>query len=185
MKQLNELTGLYSLSKTLRFELKPVGKTLEHIESKGLIAQDEKRAEEYKKVKDIIDRYHKNFITMCLGNFEFEQNSLEKYMELAEDSNRDEKAFDEIKKVLRKQIVEAFKKGGSYSDLFKKELIQKHLPDFVTDEEEKKMVENFSKFTTYFTGFNENRKNMYSDEDKSTAIAYRLIHEIFRCSLTI
>lgn len=47
MKQLSELTGLYSLSKTLRFELKPIGKTLEHIESKGLIAQDEQRAEEY------------------------------------------------------------------------------------------------------------------------------------------
>lgn len=177
MKQLSELTGLYSLSKTLRFELKPIGKTLEHIESKGLIAQDEQRAEEYKKVKDIIDRYHKKFITMCLSDFKFEQNSLETYVALAEDTNRDEKVFDEIKKTLRKQIVETFKKGGSYSDLFKKELIQKHLPEFVSDEEEKKMIANFSKFTTYFNGFNENRKNMYSDEDKSTAIAYRLIHE--------
>ena len=53
MKQLSELTGLYSLSKTLRFELKPIGKTLEHIESKGLIAQDEQRAEEYKKLKTL------------------------------------------------------------------------------------------------------------------------------------
>ena len=60
MRKINQLTGLYSLSKTLRFELKPVGKTLEHIESKGLIAQDEKRAEEYKKVKNIIDDYHKS-----------------------------------------------------------------------------------------------------------------------------
>lgn len=177
MKQLNELTGLYSLSKTLRFELKPIGKTLANIESKGLIAQDEQRAEEYKKVKDIIDRYHKAFITMCLSNFKFNQDYLETYVALAEDTNRDEKVFENLKKELRKQIVEAFKKGGSYSDLFKKELIQKHLPDFVTDEEEKKMVENFSKFTTYFTGFHENRKNMYSDEDKSTAIAYRIIHE--------
>lgn len=177
MKQLNELTGLYSLSKTLRFELKPIGKTLANIESKGLIAQDEQRADEYKKVKDIIDRYHKAFITMCLSNFNFNEGALENYVSLAEDANRDEKAFEDIKKELRKQIVEAFKKGGSYSDLFKKELIQKHLPDFVTDEEEKKMIANFSKFTTYFTGFNENRKNMYSDEDKSTAIAYRLIHE--------
>lgn len=73
--------------------------------------------------------------------------------------------------------MEAFKKGGSYGDLFKKELIQKHLPEFVTDEEEKKMVDNFSKFTSYFTGFHENRKNMYSDEAKSTAIAYRIVHE--------
>lgn len=177
MKRLNELTGLYSLSKTLKFELKPVGKTLEHIESKGLITQDEQRAEDYKKVKDIIDRYHKAFITMCLHDFKLSQDDLENYVSLAEEPNRDEKAFEEIKKALRKQIVEAFKKGGSYSDLFKKELIQKHLPDFVIDEEEKKIVEGFSKFTTYFTGFNENRKNMYSDEEKSTAIAYRLIHE--------
>ena len=90
MKHLSELTGLYSLRKTLIFELKPVGKTLEHIESKGLIAQDEKRAEEYKKVKDIIDRYHKDFITMCLHNFKLDQNDLETYVALAENSNRDE-----------------------------------------------------------------------------------------------
>ena len=177
MRKINQLTGLYSLSKTLRFELKPVGKTLEHIESKGLIAQDEKRAEEYKKVKNIIDDYHKAFITMCLRDFKLNQNDLKNYVSLAEGNHRDEKDFDDIKKSLRKQIIEAFKKGSSYSDLFNKELIQKHLPDFVTDDEEKKVIENFNKFTTYFTGFNENRKNMYSAEDKSTAIAYRLIHE--------
>lgn len=66
MKKINELTALYPLSKTLRFELKPVGKTLDHIEQKGLIVQDEQRAEEYKQVKNIIDSYHKEFITMCL-----------------------------------------------------------------------------------------------------------------------
>ena len=63
--------------------------------------------------------------------------------------------------------------------MFKKELIKNHLPDFVTDEEEKQVVEHFCNFTTYFTGFHDNRKNMYSDEAKSTAIAYRLIHENF------
>ena len=186
MKTFNDLTGLYSLSKTLRFELKPVGKTKDNIETKGIIAQDEKRAEEYKKVKDIIDRYHKSFIDMCLAGLVLKttsdgnNDSLKDYVALASKSNRDEKEdkdFDDVKTVLRKHIVDAFKKGGSYSDLFKKELIQNHLPDFVTDEQEKLMVENFSKFTTYFTGFNENRKNMYSDEEKSTSIAYRLIHE--------
>ena len=186
MKTFNDLTGLYSLSKTLRFELKPVGKTKENIETKGIITQDEKRAEEYKKVKDIIDRYHKSFIDMCLAGLvlrttsDGNNDSLEDYVALASKSNRDEKEekdFDDVKTALRKQIVDAFKKGNTYSDLFKKELILNHLPDFVTDEQEKQMVENFSKFTTYFTGFNENRKNMYSDEEKSTAIAYRLIHE--------
>ena len=132
MKQLKELTGLYSLSKTLRFELEPIGNTLRHIEAKGIITQDEQRAEEYKKVKDIIDRYHKKFITMCLSSLKLSMDSLNKYVSLAEDSQRDEKAFEQVKAELRKQIVEAFKKGGSYSDLFKEKLIQKHLPEFVT-----------------------------------------------------
>lgn len=180
MKTLNQLTGLYSLNKTLRLGLKPIGKTIEHIERKGLIFQDEQRAEEYKKVKDIIDRYHKAFISMCLSKLQLDIDDLEQYVSLAEKKKRseeEEKDFDEIKATLRNQIVKAFKKGGSYDDLFKKELIQKHLPAFVTDEEEKQMVNNFSKFTTYFTGFHENRKNIYTDEEKSTAIAYRLIHE--------
>lgn len=177
MKKINELTALYPLSKTLRFELKPIGKTLDHIEQKGLIVQDEQRAEEYKQVKKFIDSYHKEFITMCLKGLKLNMIYLERYESLARDVHRDEAEFDKVKAALRKQIVEAFKQGGSYNDLFKKELIQKHLPEFVESEEEKKMVANFSKFTTYFTGFYENRKNMYSDEEKSTAIAYRLIHE--------
>lgn len=187
MKRFEELTGLYSLSKTLRFELKPIGKTLEHIETKGIISQDEERAEEYEKVKEIIDRYHKQFIRMCLSDFKLKlesdenNDSLEEYLELASKTKRDEKDdtnFTKVKENLRKQIVSAFKKGGSYGDLFKKELIQEHLISFVDDnEEEKLMVENFRNFTTYFTGFHKNRANMYSDEEKSTAIAYRLIHE--------
>ena len=43
MANLSGFTNLYQLSKTLRFELKPIGKTLEHIESNGLLEQDEHR----------------------------------------------------------------------------------------------------------------------------------------------
>ncbi len=49
--------------------------------------------------------------------------------------------------------------------------------NFVTDETKRNLILEFKEFTTYFTGFHENRKNMYSDEEKSTAISYRLIHE--------
>ena len=189
MESMKDLTGQYSLSKTLRFELKPIGKTLEHIGQKGLLTQDEQRAEEYEQMKGIIDRYHKAFITMCLRNCKIKVNntddeldSLEEYSSLLSKSKRDaddEDKLEKIKENLRKQIVNAFKSGNTYGDLFKKELIKNHLPDFVTDEEEKQVVEHFCNFTTYFTGFHDNRKNMYSDEAKSTAIAYRLIHENF------
>lgn len=186
MNTYNDLSGMYSLSKTLRFELKPIGKTLENIERKGLIAQDEQRNEEYKKVKDIIDRFHKSYIKWCLAKLKLKlqsdgkRDSLEEYVSIASIGNRsetDNRDFDEVRMNLRKQIAAAFKEDATYSDLFKKELIKNRLPDFVTVPEERKMVENFSQFTTYFTGFHENRKNMYSDEEKSTAIAYRLIHE--------
>jgi len=66
MSGLSDFTNLYSLSKTLRFELIPQGKTLEHIQDKGLLSQDEQRAESYKKVKKIIDEYHKAFIQQSL-----------------------------------------------------------------------------------------------------------------------
>lgn len=189
MKTLEELTGLYNLSKTLRFELKPVGKTLEHIEEKGFLTQDKQRDMEYQLMKKIIDRYHKAFIAMCMNNCELKvkntddsDDSLEEYAALLGKSKRDaddEDKLNEIKDNLRKQIVKAFKEGNTYGDLFKKELIKIHLPEFVSDETEKQVVEHFAGFTTYFTGFHENRKNMYSDEEKSTAIAYRLIHENF------
>lgn len=100
-----------------------------------------------------------------------------KYVALAENAKRDEGAFNEVKTQLRKEIVAAFEKGETYKDLFKKELILEHLPNFVTDENEKRLVASFNKFTTYFMGLHENRENMYSDEAKSTAIAHRLIHE--------
>ena len=96
MKSINELTGLYSLTKTLRFELKPIGKTLEHIERKGILTQDEQRAKEYEQVKDIIDRYHKQFISMCMNKCQLKvkntgdkKDSLEEYASILSKSKRD------------------------------------------------------------------------------------------------
>lgn len=186
MNVFEQFTGLYQVPKTLRFELKPIGKTLENIEKKELFAQDERRAKEYQKVKDIIDRYHRQFIRMCLQNFGLKLNSdgnndsLREYYECISKAKRNEaedKLFNKVKENLRKQIVNAFKKGATWDDLFKKTLIQEHLINIAENDEERAMIEDFSKFTTYFTGFHKNRQNMYSEEEKSTAIAYRLINE--------
>ena len=69
---LNDFTNLYPVQKTLRFELKPIGKTKEWIESKGLLEQDQHRADSYKTVKRIIDHYHKHFIDNGLANLQNE-----------------------------------------------------------------------------------------------------------------
>jgi CRISPR-associated protein Cpf1 len=175
MEKLNPFTNLYQLSKTLRFELRPIGDTLENIKKGEILSRDRHRADSYKKVKKIIDRYHKDFIGKSLSKFSFDKEHLDEYLRLFHIKNRDEKqdAFEKVQAILRKEITKTFDTGR----LFSKELIKEDLLKFADNEEERQLIEEFKNFTTYFTGFNENRQNVYSDEEKSTAIAYRLIHE--------
>lgn len=182
-----DFTGLYPLSKTLRFELKPIGKTLENIEKKGIIASDIKRSEDYKLVKRMIDDYHKIFITESLSSQNFKeedlvsfQEQINSYFELIQKNNKSEKEEEDLKKIvidLRKIIVNQFNNRLKEIPLFKKELFTQILPNVYSDTKDKELIGKFAKFTTYFTGFHENRKNMYSDEEKSTSIAYRLVNE--------
>ena len=184
---MKEFTNLYPVSKTLRFELQPIGKTKEHIEKNGILQRDEKRAEDYKIVKGFIDEYHKQFIKERLWSFklplhsEGSLDSLEEYQALYELSKRNdaqEAEFTEIKDNLRSIIAKRLTESGSaYERIFKKELIREDLIDFLESEEDKDIVRQFADFTTYFSGFHENRRNMYVAEEKSTAIAYRLIHQ--------
>lgn len=187
MRKFNEFVGLYPISKTLRFELKPIGKTLEHIQRNKLLEDDAVRADDYVKVKKIIDAYHKCLIDKALSGFTFEteadgrsNNSLSEYYlyyNLKKRNEQEQKTFKTIQNNLRKQIVNKLTQSEKYKRIDKKELITTDLPDFLTNESEKELVEKFKNFTTYFTEFHKNRKNMYSKEEKSTAIAFRLINE--------
>ena len=187
MRKFDEFVGLYPISKTLRFELKPIGKTLEHIQRNKLLEHDAVRADDYVKVKKIIDKYHKCLIDEALSGFTFEteadgrsNNSLSEYYlyyNLKKRNEQEQKTFKTIQNNLRKQIVNKLTQSEKYKRIDKKELITTDLPDFLTNESEKKLVEKFKNFTTYFTEFHKNRKNMYSKEEKSTAIAFRLINE--------
>ena len=197
---LKQFTHLYPVQKTLRFELKPQGKTAEWIEASGLLEQDEHRKDSYKEVKQLIDFYHKHFIDKSLrgltdATLEKFCGELHNYCSLMAKNNAGlSKKQDELKK---KQVKVQEKLRKSVSDLFDtkrlfgKELIKEdlmaylyecvsdgvELPDSRTIDECKTLVSEFNEFTTYFKGFNENRRNMYSDEAKATAIAYRLVHE--------
>jgi len=172
-----EFVSQYPVSKTLRFELIPQGKTKEFIEQKGLLKRDEDRAEKYKKVKKTIDEYHKDFIEKSLSGVVLK--GLQDYMDLYLKPNKedkDKKAFEKETEILRRQIANAFKNHEKFKTLFAKELIKEDLMSFAR-EEEKENVKEFQNFTTYFTGFHQNRENMYVADAKATAIAYRLIHE--------
>lgn len=175
---LSGFTGLYSLSKTLRFELRPVGKTKENMKIKGLLSEDEHRAKSYKQVKKIADDYHRKFIENALKNVHLE--GVEEYAELYCKRNKTEKERKEIDKAadnLRKQVIKFMTTRDELKKLGKKDFIEEMLPEFVDSEEKKKLIKEFKGFTTYFGGFFENRNNMYSAEKKSTSIGYRVIDQ--------
>lgn len=182
---LHHFTGKYQLSKTLRFELIPQPKTLEHIQTKGLLTQDQRRADSYAKMKKTIDAFHKYFIELAMSSVKL--THLESYSELykanAEQKKEDsfKKSFDKVKADLRKEVVKGFSSEAAkpiFEKIDKKELITELLEAWIAKQSaDTYFDQDFKTFTTYFGGFHENRKNMYTDKEQSTAIAYRLVHE--------
>ena len=174
--------NLFSVAKTLRFELKPIGKTQEFFEQL-ILNSDEEKSETFKKIKKYCDEFHKFFIEECLENVYDDKfiDLLKNYNELYHNNSKTEKEDDEfenIKKNLRKIIATRFTKNEKYKGLFGKDFIKKYLKEHYAENDEiLKEITLFEDFTTYFTGYNQNRANMYSDEEKHTAIAFRLIDE--------
>lgn len=195
MNLFKDLTNLYPVSKTLRFELIPVNETLANIHNSKILEEDQNRAESYLKVKKIIDKYHKYFIDLALDKVcdsEIGEEITQKihlFSDLyrkSKKSPQEEKEFENLQTQLRKLIVKALAKGidpnndpkgDTYKHLFGKELIEDILPLFTENREEQALLSEFKGFTSYFVGFHENRKNIYSEEAQSTAIGYRLIHD--------
>lgn len=125
----DKFTKQYQLSKTLRFELVPVGETERFIKEKGLLEKDEKRAEDYKEAKKLIDEYHKDFIERALQTFLFDTVKLQRHEELFMNPNRDTIEKDEFKKLkadLRESISLRFTKDNKekYDPLDKKLLFR-------------------------------------------------------------
>lgn len=208
--EFNDFKRLYPLSKTLRFEAKPIGSTLNNIIKSGLLEEDEHRAQSYVKVKKLIDEYHKVFIDRVLNDGcltienKGKKDSLEEYYESYMSKSNDEnvsKTFKEIQENLRSVIAKELTDDNAYANLFGKNLIESYKDkedknkiidsdliqfintaepsqlDSMSQDEAKELVKEFWGFTTYFVGFFDNRKNMYTSEEKSTGIAYRLVNE--------
>lgn len=186
----SSFTKKYSLNKTVRFELRPLPETKKFLSE--FITSDTKRSEDYQKLKKIIDDYHKDYIEKSLFSENILNNDdLRKAAELLSESKniklytekeKIKRKLEDLQKKLRTQIANCF---ADKKELFGKELITKILPLWLNKgskedvEDKKQIVESFNKFTTYLKGFYENRQNIYSDKEQSTAISHRLINENF------
>ncbi|HEY9123882.1 MAG TPA: type V CRISPR-associated protein Cas12a/Cpf1 [Bacteroidales bacterium] len=135
-KDLSEFTGLYSLSKTLRFELVPQGKTkdtfvkwIEEIEKQEIdedqlvltnyLAHDNRRARHYQIVKEILDAFHREFIDNAMKDFKFtglDDFFLYYHSQKAKEPKKEK--LEDVQKKLRKQVSERFMKHPDYGKLW-------------------------------------------------------------------
>lgn len=152
---LSQFTNRYSLSKTLRFELRPIGKTLdnmrEHLKwDKELqtFMLDQAIVDAYQVLKPVFDSLHEEFITKSLENDEAKNISFAEY-------------FDNYKKILNE------------TDKDEKRRLEKTL-----DEEEKKLR---GLFAAIYKVQGENLKNQVGDDENGKPIlkgdSYKVLAE--------
>ena len=185
-KNLMKFTNLYSVSKTLRFELKPIGETLRNIHKGNFLKADEKKVDDYQDVKKIIDNYHKYFIDDVLKNASFGWKKLEDATKEYNKNKSDDSTLETEQKKLRAEIQKLFTSDKRFKALTAatpKDLFNSILPDWfgksANSDLNKASLETFQKFTSYFKGFQENRKNVYSADAIPTAVPYRIVNDNF------
>ncbi len=190
MSLFTSFTNLYSLSKTLRFELKPTENTKKLIEQERNIEKDKKIDEDYKKIKVYLDKLHRKFVDESLK--EIELLGVQGYFdELKKSASKYSKNLEDITKKLREQIVSFFdKKDAEWNknlkesgDKIKNEksdkyiILSQNVLSILVENfpEEKKMFENFKGFFTYLSNYNQSRENFYKNDGNDTSISYRAI----------
>lgn len=183
----------YSRSITLRNRLIPIGKTEENLKKTNMLESDFERAKAYVEVKNIIDDFHRSFIEDVLSKetLDLDWGTLYDQFDLFQSEKdkvkkaKHKKQLEELQSVMRKDIVKKFKNDERYPKLFKKEILTDLLPSIIKDDDtgtitdKKAALDTFTGFATYFTGFHQNRENLYSEEAKSTAISNRIVNENF------
>lgn len=182
---INTFTKKYKLSKTLRFELRPVGRTSETFREK-FFANDSNRSSKYPLVKILLDAQHKALLERALSAVEIDWIELADAANVYRDSDRSKEAksiYENVQAKFREAIAESLKKDDLFkpltastpTDLFKE--FKKQYKE--SQEDVPAELETFFKFSCYFKGYQENRKNIYSSEHQATSAANRAVNENF------
>lgn len=164
----DEFIALSKVQKTLRNELKPTPFTAEHIKQRGIISEDEYRAQQSLELKKIADEYYRNYITHKLNdinNLDFYNlfDAIEEKYKKNDKENRDK--LDLVEKSKRGEIAKMLSADDNFKSMFEAKLITQLLPVYVEQnyigEDKEKALETitlFKGFTTYFTDYFNIRK---------------------------
>lgn len=202
----DKFTGIYSLSKTLKFELRPVPATKATLEKPdNILTKDLLRNHAYPTLKELLDNYYRDYLEKTLSQFSldhallkdaysaYEKQNTKEYEKLCDKlrksfgsafSNKSDFLLDEYKDLItltEKVTVEVLENGKKTkkSILRESKLLKWMREKYDADKvnEYRNAVEIFDKFITYLGGYKETRENMFSTEDKASSIAYRVINQ--------
>lgn len=204
----DKFTNQYSLSKTLRFELRPVWNTKNMLDNDGVFNTDKVRRDKYEQTKPWIDRLHQEFIVDALTDFQFVTLRPYEKALLTWQENKKSKdtkvALAKEEKLLREEIVKGFNqaaakwvKDNPELNLKKKdvnilfeagvfELLKKRYGEepgttvVLENGRQESIFDDWKGWTSYFKKFFINRVNYYSSGDESTAIAFRIVNQNLR-----
>jgi CRISPR-associated protein Cpf1 len=190
----DEFTNKYALSKTLRFELKPEGKTSEMLEEANVFEKDHIIHEKYELTKPYLDRLHREFIKESLAGKKID--NLADYWAKFEAHYKNKKVsiikkdFQNKEKELRKQLNNNFQTQELFSEnvfgLLKEKysheeetFVKNEVGEYVLNDNGEKIsiFDEWKGFVGYFTKFHETRKNFYKDDGTATAIVTRIVDE--------
>lgn len=131
MEKYQNFTNLFQLNKTLRFELKPIGKTCEFLKEGSILEKDKIRAVKFKDAKKRIDKEHKDFIETTLSSFSIPDALLTQYLDYSNEIKelaKDKKSNDNKKKknAFKTKLTSVQKKCEKKSVKHLKEKTRKH-----------------------------------------------------------
>jgi len=137
----SEFTKQYALNKTLRFELKPVGRTEDFLRQNKVFEKDKTIDDSYNQAKFYFDKLHQKFINESLSSNNARAIDLkyfaEKFLELKseiqklksekkqKEANNKEKEINNLRKAYYKEIKSLLdKKAEEWKEIYKKKEIK-------------------------------------------------------------
>ena len=200
-EKIREFTNQYSLTKTIRMELVPYNddaKNLIHNYKSGCengISKGKKFANNYVIVKKILDDYYRSQINENLSVINlnddkkienafdlFVNNKIDKNNKQFENSLKNLRiiiasALKPIKEIKYEKLINLYEENGEKTCELIKFIKQNEKLSEQDKEEYINSVSLFNSFVGYFSGYKENRNNMFSEKAEITAISNRLINE--------
>ena len=180
----NSLTNLYSVSKTLRFELRPQYSTIDHINEDQIVDKGEDLKNHYKTFKKILDQVFSRIINDSLDKTYLDQKYISTYQDLAfkhrdQLTDKDRAELKTLKETLKKQIDKSLDhkdKKAIFSDPVNFLLDnESEFADLIGDN--RPSIEAFNRQKGYLSGYLQNRTNIFDHTTNETSVAFRIVEE--------